>query len=319
MKRRTFIAAGAAGTFAAHGAFAANAGFTRPIQVIVPYAAGGADTYIRPLQPALQSRHGIQLVIETVVGAGGTIGSTRVKRAAPDGQTLLFCGSGALTIAPRLQDGNAPTAADFVPVLNLVDNPYIIAMRKDSPIRSAAAFIDFIKRNPGRLNYGSPGIGSAPHLGMEALAARLKTSVTHVPFTGVSAAMQSLLGGHVDAIIGAPSTVVPQMRQGAVTGIAVTGHDRYPYAPELPVLSEAAGVDVDVVTRFAFYAPKGTPASITERLAAALRDAAAQPEYLKAMEGLQTQVNVQGADVLARGLAAEEERFAPVIALVRKR
>ena len=82
MKRRTFIAAGAAGTLAAHGAFAANAGFTRPIQVIVPYATGGADTYVRPLQPALQSRHGIQLVIETVVGAGGTIGSMRVKRAA---------------------------------------------------------------------------------------------------------------------------------------------------------------------------------------------------------------------------------------------
>ena len=319
MKRRTFIAASLAPTIAARATIAANAGFTRPIQVVVPYAAGGADSYVRPLQPLLQARQGIQLVIETVVGAGGTIGSARVKRAPADGQTLLFCGSGALTIAPRLQDSGAPTAADFVPVLNLVDNPYIIATRKDSTIRSAAAFIDFIKRNPGRLNYGSPGIGSAPHLGMEALAARLNTSVTHVPFTGVSAAMQALLGGHVDAIIGAPSTVVPQMRQGAVTGIAVTGRERYPYASELPVLSEVAGVDVDVVTRFAFYAPNGTPAPVVDRLAAALRDAATQPEYLKAMEALQTQVNVQGADALAKGLAAEEERFAPVIAQVRKR
>lgn len=320
MRRRSFLTASAALPVAAvsRPAAAAPGDFpSRPIQVIVPYAPGGADSYVRPLQPMLEKNHGMQLVIESVVGAGGTIGSSRVKRSAPDGHTLLFCGSGALTIAPKLQQSGAPTLADFVPVLNLVDSPYLIAVRKSMLVRNAAQFIDYVKRNPGKLNYGSPGTGSAPHLGMEAFALKLGTSMVHVPFAGVTAAMQALLGGHIDAIIGAPSTVVAQMRSGAVVGIAVTSRERFPFAPALPTLIES-GANVDVVTHFGFLAPRGTGPSVVQKLAAALRDAASDPSYARAMETLQTTVNVLPADALARELASEEERFAPVIASVRK-
>jgi tripartite-type tricarboxylate transporter receptor subunit TctC len=317
MRRRSFAlaAAGAALPLAWREALAANEFPARPIQVIVPYAAGGADIYIRPLQPALEKKHGVRLVIESVVGAGGTVGAARVKRAAPDGYTLLFCGSGALTIAPRLQAG-APVAADFVPLLNLVTIPYFIATKKGSPIRDLRGLTDFIKSRPGALSYGSPGFGTSPHLGMEALARKLGSSVTHIPFSGVATAMQSLLGGHIDAIIGAPSTVIPQVEAGTVSAVVVVSKDRFPLAPDVPSLAEA-GIDLDVSTHFAFYAPKGTPAPIAARLALALSDAATDPAFRQALEATRTRIDVLPADVLARVLAEESARFGPLVSAVK--
>jgi tripartite-type tricarboxylate transporter receptor subunit TctC len=318
MKRRSFLAGGAL-LPASLTAWAAGGDYPeRPVQVIVPYAAGGADTYVRPLQPALEKKYGMSLVIESVPGAGGTIGSARVKRSAPDGYTLLFCGSGALTIAPRLQESGAPTVSDFTPVLNLTAIPYVIAVRKDSPLHDAAAFLDFIKRNPGKLNYGSAGTGSAPHLGMEALAMRLHTSVTHVPYQGIAASIPALLGGHIDAVIGAPSNVLPQVHAGALRGIAVTSRTRFVFAPELPTLAEL-GADVDVVTHFGFFGPKGLPAAVVQKLTTALRDAAGDPAFAKALQNQQTPVELLSGEALAKALALEEQLFEPVIAVVRKK
>lgn len=320
MQRRSFLAGCSflPAAFAVPRARAADAYPARPIQVVVPYAAGGADTYIRPLQPVLEREHGIKMVVETVVGAGGTIGSARVKRSPPDGYALLFCGSGALTIAPELQQSAAPTPAELTAILNLTTIPYVIAVRNDSPIRDAAGFIDFIQRHPGTLNYGSPGTGSAPHLGMEALALRLHTSMVHVPFPGISAAVQQLLGGHLDSVIGAPSNVLPQIRAGALRGIAVTSRSRFPFAKELPTLAER-GVDVDVSTHFGFFGPPGLDATVVRKLAAAIREAAGTPAYAATMAAMQTPVDVLPADALLHALAREQSLFEPVIAGLRKK
>ncbi|QHE88181.1 Bug family tripartite tricarboxylate transporter substrate binding protein [Hydrogenophaga sp. BPS33] len=285
---------------------------SRPIRVIVPYAAGGADSYIRPLQDTLSKKHGITLVIESIVGAGGTVGANRVKRAAADGYTLLFCGSGALTIAPKLQNDTL-SPADFEPVINLATIPYVIATRKASNIRSGRDFVDYIKRNPGKLDYGSPGIGAAPHLGMEALAASLGTSVNHVPFSGIATAVQSIMGGHIEAVIGAPSAVMPQVRSGQLWPIGVTTRQRVPLMPDLPTLAEA-GAPIDVTTHFGFLAPRGTPSAVVQKLAAAIADAARDPAFLSVLEGMQTPVDVKPAAEFARALVAEAAAFEPVIA-----
>lgn len=297
-------------------AWAADAFPTRPIQVIVPYAVGGADGYIRPLQPALEKQHGIQLVIESVVGAGGTVGTARVKRSAADGHCLLFCGSGALTIAPRLQQTGAPTVADFEPLVNVVTTPYVIAMKKGGPVRDARGLFDFVRANPGALSYGSPGTGSAPHLAMEALAQALGSTFVHAPFSGIATAMQSMLGGHVDAVIGAPSTVMPHVESGAVLGVAVTGKRRFALAPNLPTLAEL-GADVDVETHFAFYAPKGTPASVGQQLTRAITEAASTPAYTQAMTLTRSQVEVLPPEALLRALQEEQRRFEPVVRRIR--
>lgn len=310
----TASAAATAGSLIGAPAFAQGAASfpDRPIRVIVPYAAGGADSYIRPLQDTLSKKHGITLVIESIVGAGGTVGANRVKRAAADGYTLLFCGSGALTIAPKLQN-DALSPADFEPILNLATIPYVIATRKASSIRSGRDFIDFIKRNPGKLDYGSPGIGAAPHLGMEALAASLGTSVNHVPFSGIATAVQSIMGGHIEAVIGAPSAVMPQVRSGQLWPIGVTTRQRVPLMPDLPTLAEA-GAPIDVTTHFGFLAPKGTSAAVVNKLAAAFADAAREPAFLSVLEGMQTPVDVKPAAEFAQALTAEAAAFAPVIA-----
>ncbi|MGB3067773.1 MAG: tripartite tricarboxylate transporter substrate binding protein [Ottowia sp.] len=320
MQRRTFLTTASALALptAWNLAHAADNYPSRPIQVIVPYAAGGADSYVRPLQPALEKNHQVRLVIESLVGAGGTIGAMKVKRSAPDGLTLLFCGSGALTIAPSLQNNGAPRPSDLTPILNLTNIPYVIAVRKDMPVRNAAEFISFIKQNPGKLNYGTPGTGSAPHLGMEGLAQKLGTSVTHVPFAGVTAAVQSLLGGHIDAVIGAPSNVMPQISSNAVRGIAVTSKKRFPFAKDLPTLAEA-GADMEVTTHFGFFGPKGMPAAYVQKLATVIREAAEDPAYAKVMEGMQTPVDLLTADVLAQELAAEQARFEPLLAGMRQK
>ncbi|MBN9407888.1 MAG: tripartite tricarboxylate transporter substrate binding protein [Burkholderiales bacterium] len=315
IRRRALLGAAAAtaGTLIARPALAQGDAFpSRPVRVIVPYAAGGADSYIRPLQATLEKKHGIVLVIESVVGAGGTVGANRVKRAPADGYTLLFCGSGALTIAPKLQ-GDKLSPADFVPVMNLATIPYVVATRKTSSIRSGKDFIDYIKRNPGKLDYGSPGTGAAPHLGMEALAASLGTSVTHVPYSGIATAVQSILGGHIEAVIGAPSAVMPQVRAGQLWPIGVTSRQRVPLMPDLPTLAEA-GAPVEVTTHFGFLAPQGTPAAVVEKLAAAFTDAARDPAFLASMEGMQTPVDVKPGAEFAKALVAESAAFDPVIA-----
>ena len=164
-------------------------------------------------------------MIESVVGAGGTVGSGRVKRAPANGYTLLFCGSGALTIAPKLQEGEVATLEDFVPLMNLATIPYIIAVRKDSTLRSARDFIAFVRQNPGKLSYGTPGVGSAPHLGMEAFAARFNSSVTHVPFSGIATAREALAAieadGDIQAVIVDDKLyTLPEGKKGAEGGRA---------------------------------------------------------------------------------------------------
>ena len=287
----------------------------RPIRVVVPYAVGGADLYVRALQAVLDRRGGPTLVVESVVGAGGTVGAGRVRRAAPDGYTLLFTGTGALTIAPRLQGDNL-SPADFAPVISLLNIPYVVALRKGSPIRNPADFIAYVKAHPGALDYGSPGIGSAPHLAMEALGTRLGASMTHIPFTGISVAVQALLGGHIDAVIGAPSNVLPQVAGGQLQAIGVTGRSRSALFPELPTFVES-GANVEVTTHFGFLAPAGTPRAVIERLAALFGAAAADEAFLASMEKMQTNVEVLPAAAFSKALAAESAYFAPLVARMK--
>ena len=298
-----------------HQAYAADYP-TRPIRVVVPYAAGGADTFIRPLTSSLEKKHGITLVIETVVGAGGMIGVGQVKRSNPDGYTLLFCGSGALAIAPRMAKADYKIE-DFSPILDLISIPYVLAIKKDAPYKTVQGMIEFAKANPGKLTYGTPGVGSAPHLAMEDMAARLGISIIHVPFSGISTAVTSAMGGHIDAIMGAPNNVLPQVRSGNLIAIGISSRERFELAPEIPTLKEA-GADVDVSTNFGFLAPKGTPAAVIEKVANAVRDAASEPEFIELMKGMQNRIRILSATEFSALLEAESAYFEPVIASLPK-
>ena len=197
------LGAGLLATFAAVSPAVSQEYPSRQIRVIVPYATGGADIYIRPLTDSLEKKK-ISLVIISQVGAGGIVGSSAVKRSEPDGYTLLFAGSGAMTSAPKFQKAEY-TLDDFETITDIISIPFILTVKKDAPYKDLKEFIAYAKANPGKLNVGTPGVGSTPHLAMEMLASQAGFSYTHVPFTGVATAIVGLMGGHVDAVFGAPA------------------------------------------------------------------------------------------------------------------
>ncbi|WP_439597566.1 Bug family tripartite tricarboxylate transporter substrate binding protein [Falsiroseomonas sp.] len=283
----------------------------RPIRVIVPYAAGGTDQYIRLLQNDFAQRLGQPVVIESVVGGGGGIGANRVRTSAPDGYALLFGGTAALTVVPRIQ--NQPyTAADFAPVCQLVALPIMVAAKRGFPHRSAQAMLDAARARPESISFGSPGIGSSPHLAGEAMARAAGVKLLHVPYAGIAPAMTALLAGDIDLVVGAPGIIMPTVESHGIIPLAQTGATRSAALPDLVALKEL-GLEVDLVTRFGFFAPKQTPEPILDHLDRLFRDAAAAPAYAQAMQRAFNEVQLQDRAQFGRALAEEDRAMARLI------
>lgn len=289
---------------------------SREIKIIVPYAVGGADTYIRPLADALKTKHNMQIIVVNQPGAGGITGANAVHRAEPDGYTMLFAGTAALTSAPRFQKADYDISG-FQPVMHLITIPFLITVKKDAPYKTFAEFIDFAKKNPGKISYGSTGVGGSPHLAMEALQLAAKVQMTHVPFTGVAQAVPALMGGHVDSIIGAPSNIMPQVNSGELVALASSSAKRFKPTPEIPAVGEF-GYDADVGANFAFFLPKATPKDIVDKIYNALKDVASDPAYQANMAKLYNEVLILGPDDLAKRVAAEDKVFGELIAKLPK-
>ena len=170
---------------------------SRPIRVIVPYAPGGTDQQLRLLAPALQKLLGQSLVIENIAGAGAAIGTAAVRNAKPDGYTLLYTGTGALTVAPNI--GKTPYSMDdLVPVGNVIGTPFVVAAKPDAPFKTMAAMVAYGKANPEKISFGSAGHGTTTHIAGEATAGAGGFKLLHVPYQGIGPAVTSILGGNVD-------------------------------------------------------------------------------------------------------------------------
>ncbi len=301
--RRPLLLAGAFATAAATIARAQDYP-TRPIRVIVPYAAGGTDQYIRVLQQDFAQALGQPVLIDSVVGGGGGIGANRVRTSAPDGYTLLFAGTAALTVVPRMQ--NLPfTVQDFAPVCTVVAIPLMVAARRNAPFRTVEEMVAQARAKPEGLTFGSPGIGSSPHLAGEVMARAAGVKLLHVPYAGIAPAMTALLAGDIDLVVGAPGIVMPTVESHGILPLAQTGARRIAALPDLTTLKEK-GLDVDLVTRFAFFAPKGTPEPILDRLQQVFLRAAAAPSYAEAMRRAYNDVLLQDRAELAAALAEED-------------
>ena len=307
--RRHALAATAA-AFAAAPALAQDYP-SRAIRVIVPYAAGGTDQYIRLLQNDFTQRLGQPVVIESVVGGGGGIGANRVRTSTPDGYTLLFGGTAALTVVPRIQS-QPYTAMDFAPVCNLVALPIIVAAKRGFRHRTAQDMLTAARAQPESISFGSPGIGSSPHLAGEAMARAAGVKLLHVPYAGIAPAMTALLAGDIDLVVGAPGIIMPTVESHGILPLAQTGATRSAALPDLIALKEI-GLDVDLVTRFGFFAPKETPEPILQRLDQVFRDAAAAPGYAQAMRRAFNEVLLQDRAQFTQALAAEDRAMALLI------
>jgi len=244
---------------------------SRPVTMIVPYAAGGpVDTIGRIMAQGLTEVLGQQVIVENVGGAGGMTGASRVAKAAPDGYTFLLGGSATMTTVPALYGAKTlyNPLTDFEHVNQFADSARILIARKDFPASSLREFVAYAKANHDKMQYGSSGTGAGAHICALLLDQAMGVKITHVPYRGSGPAMQDLLAGRLDYICEQISTAVQQIKGGTVKPIALMGLSRSDVLPDLKTAPEE-GYDINCASLSAFAFPKGTPESIVKRLAEA--------------------------------------------------
>jgi tripartite-type tricarboxylate transporter receptor subunit TctC len=259
---------------------------TKPVTLLVPFPPGGStDAIARAVAPRLQDKLGVPFVVENKAGATGTVGAASVKRAAPDGYTILVSSLGPYVIAPHLIKSTGYDALkDFDYITVAVQAPNVLAVPAGSPHRSLADVIAFHKTHPGKMSFASSGNGSSDHLTAELFWQQTGTSGLHIPYKGGAPALADLLGGQVDATFGNINTLITNIKAGKLRALAVTSAQRSALLPEVPTLEESGIKGANVTSWQAIAAPRGLPADIKARLhaalVAALNDDTVKPKLL---------------------------------------
>ncbi|MFT8243075.1 Bug family tripartite tricarboxylate transporter substrate binding protein [Roseomonas sp. BN140053] len=313
--RRTLLAA-LAGTGLAMPFIARAQGAypDRPLRIIVNFAPGGpTDIIARLLSVPLSAALGQPVVVENRAGAGGNIGIAATARSTPDGYTLLITSS-AYVVNPSLYS-NVPYDAfrDFAPVAELGTSPNIILANPASGITSLGDLVAKAKAAPGTLSYASPGSGTTPHLAGELLKLRAGVDILHVPFNGAGPAIQAILSGTVPVASTALPPAQPQVKAGALRGLAVTGAQRWPDLPDVPTAEEAGVSGLVSETFQALLAPAGTPKPIVDRLTRDTLAVLAQPAMRQRLQESGFAVLAGGQDALAKRIAEEVPMWRDVI------
>ena len=241
---------------------------TRPVTMIVPYAAGGTfDVMGRILATRMAELLGQPLIVENATGAGGIVGVTRVINARPDGYTLLFGTVGTHAYNQTIYRKRRYDAVnDFAPVTLFSEQPMVLEVRKDLPANTFAEFIALVKKDGGKMQYGSAGTGSTTHLACALLSSRIGAPVTHVPYRGSAPATNDLIGGQIDYVCGNLGAALPLITSKQVKALALLSRDRTPLMPDLATAHEQGLADYDVTTWTAFFFPKGTPREIIDKM-----------------------------------------------------
>jgi tripartite-type tricarboxylate transporter receptor subunit TctC len=289
----------------------------RPITVVVPFAAGGpTDTVTRLVAEAMSKDLGQQIVVENVGGAGGTLGAARVAKADPDGYTLLLHHIGMATSATLYRKLPYDTLQAFDYVGLVTDVPMTIVARKDFEPTDIKSLLDYVKANKDKVTLANAGIGAASHLcGMMFMSA-IQTPLVTVPYKGTGPAMTDLLGGQVDIMCDQTTNTTKQIKAGTIKAYAVTSPKRLDVLPDLPTAEEAGLAGFQVGIWHGIYAPKGTPAEITERLSKslqlALKDANVAARFAELGTAPSTDAEATPA-ALKTKLESEIARWKPVI------
>ncbi|ADU35564.1 Bug family tripartite tricarboxylate transporter substrate binding protein [Variovorax paradoxus] len=308
MKRIQFLqgAAVALLCMAASSASLAEGYPNKPIRLIVPFPAGGAtDLFARTLGQKMGEKLGTQLIIDNKPGAGGAIGSDQAAKAPADGYTLLLATTSTHSIGPAVVP-KLPydTVRDFTPIGHVGDAPSIMLVPVTSPAKTVREWIDYAKKNPGKLNYASSGNGTIVQLTAELFKAQAGVFVTHIPYKGTALAIPDLISGKIDVLFDSLPTGMPHVRDGRLRALGVTTLKRSPLAPELPPIADTLpGYESN--TWFGFYGPKNLPADIVARVNKAANEAIADPEVKDKLARL-------GIEPAAAGTP---EQFAKMVAI----
>ncbi|MGE5638945.1 MAG: Bug family tripartite tricarboxylate transporter substrate binding protein [Clostridia bacterium] len=240
----------------------------QPVSVVVPFAAGGpADVGARLVAPYLTELIKRPVIVENKPGATGIIGIREVARSAPDGSTILLGTSSSMGSSPAVSP-HLPydVFKDFVPVGTIATSEVVLVVHPSVPAKDLRGFIAYAKANPGKIAYGTSGIGSTFHLGSELFASQTGTVLTHVPYKGAGPAAQDLLAGHIQMMMESLSTAGPNIRSGKVKALGITSSQRNRQFPDIPTLAEQGVTGCDYAQWIAFFVPAGTPRTIVDEL-----------------------------------------------------
>ena len=291
---------------------------TKPITMIIPFAAGGpTDVLGRVLAQRMGELLGQQVVVENVGGAGGMTGSKRVADAAPDGYTMVLGTVGTHAQGQTLYKKplyDSPTA--FTPVALIAEVPIILTVRKDLPAKDFKEFVAYAKANQAKMQFGSAGAGSATHLGCVLLNYVIGTNITHVPYRGTGPAMQDLQGGRIDFLCEIITTAKPQVDGGTVRALAIFDAKRSPALPDLPTAAEQGTEKLEAYTWNALFLPKGAPADVVKKLNDAALQAMKTPAVRERLQALGAQIvsdDRATPQYLAGFLKSEIEKWAAPI------
>lgn len=251
----------------------------KPIRLIVPFPAGGAtDILARALSQKLGEKIGQTVVVENRPGAGGTIGADAASKSIADGYTLLLATSSTHSIGPAINPKipyNAET--DFTPIAYVASSPNVVVVPNTLPVKTMREFIDYARKNPGKLNYASSGNGTIVHLTTEYFKAQSDTFILHIPYRGTALAIPDLVSGKIDVLFDSFVTGMPHVKDGKLRALAVTSAKRTALAPDMPTVAEVLP-GFESVTWFGLYGPKAMPADVTAKVNQAVNAALADAD-----------------------------------------
>jgi tripartite-type tricarboxylate transporter receptor subunit TctC len=319
MKRRTLLASTvAAGLLAMPAGAMAQAYPSKPITVIVPFAAGGpTDALARILCQRMGEALGQQMIVENVGGAGGTIGVNKAARAAPDGYTLSFTHMGTLAVNIALYKSLPyDSQKDFEPVGLGGTNPMVLVTKKDLPAKNFQEFVAYVKANEKKAQYGMAGIGAASHLGGLMLNSMMKVDVLEIPYKGTGPALNDLVSGQFDYMVDQAVNVLPQIKSGNIKALGVSTLQRLPQLPEVPTIDEAGLKGYEVTIWNGFFAPKGTPKDVIAKLNQALVATLSDEKVKVRLTELAVELpgpQEQSPEALGKQLKASIDKWVPAV------
>jgi tripartite-type tricarboxylate transporter receptor subunit TctC len=298
------------------GAFA-QAYPSRPVTIVVPFAAGGpADAMARVMGDRMGRSLGQQVIIEDVVGAGGSVGVGRVVRAAPDGYTVGIGHWSTHVVNGAIYDLPYDLLKDLDPVARLPSNPQFIVSKKGVPAGNLKELVAWIKANESKVSAGTAGAGSASHVAGVYFQTMTGTHFPFVPYRGTGPAMNDLIAGQIDLIVDQTSNSMPQVKAGSIKAYAVTAKERIPSAPDIPTVDEAGVPGLYISVWYGLWVPKGTPKDIIARLNGAAVEAMADPAVRTRMDNFGLEIpprEQQSAEALGALQKAEIEKWWPII------
>ena len=288
----------------------------KPITLVNAFPPGGpTDVVARQIAAKLSQRLGQQVIVDNKAGAAGTIGAGAVARAEPDGYTLLFAVAANMAVAPAvLKSVPYDPVKSFAAVVEVARGPYVLMVHPSVPAKDVAEFVAYARKNPGKLNYGSPGQGSVHHLVTEMLKQSTGIDLVHVPYKGSAPAYTAIMAGEIQVLVDGMPAPLPHLRSGKMRPLGVTGDKRLGVLPEVPSFAEQGVTGVDAQFWWGIVAPAGTPPTVVARLNAEITQVLKDPEIRATFEKQNIDPSPGTPEAFGALVATERARWAEVVA-----